>query len=75
MPKRSGMKANARVGAVLAQLRKEESAASLPRRYQMSERTLFRWRDAFLEAGKGGLVEGEAKPEESSPKTHPVRST
>lgn len=68
MPKRSALKPEARVEVVLALLRKEESAASLARRYQVSEQTLYRWRDTFLEAGKSGLVKGEAKPEESSRK-------
>lgn len=68
MPKRSALKPEARVEVVLALLRKEESAAALARRYQVSEQTLYRWRDAFLEAGKSGLVKGEAKPEESSRK-------
>lgn len=68
MPKRSELKAETRVEAVLALLRKEEPASVLARRYQVSEPTLYRWRDIFLEAGKSGLVKGEAKPEESSRK-------
>jgi len=68
MPKRSALKAEARVEVVLALLRKEDSAAALARRYQVSKQTLYRWRDAFLEAGRSGLVKGEAKPEESTRK-------
>ena len=68
MPKRSALKAESRVEVVLALLRKEECAAALARRYQVSEQTLYRWRDIFLEAGKSGLVKGEVKPEESSRK-------
>jgi transposase-like protein len=66
MPKRSELKSETRVEAVLALLRKEEPASVLARRYQVSEQTLYRWRDIFLEAGKSGLVKGEAKPDESS---------
>lgn len=66
MPKRSGLKVEERVEVVLALLRKEESVAALARRYQVSEQTLYRWRDAFLEAGKAGLSKGEAKPSETS---------
>lgn len=66
MPRRSELKAETRVEAVLALLRKDESAAALARRYQVSEQTLYRWRDTFLEAGKGGLVKGEGKADESA---------
>jgi transposase-like protein len=66
MPKRSELSAETRVEVVLALLRKEESAAALARRYQVSEQTLYRWRDAFLEAGKSVLVKGESKSDDSS---------
>jgi transposase-like protein len=62
MAKKSELKAGERVEAVLALLRREESAAALARRYQVSEVTLYRWRDVFLAAGKAGL----AKPEGSA---------
>lgn len=61
MPRRSELKAETRVEAVLALLRKDESAAALARRYQVSEQTLYRRRDTFLEAGKSGLVKREAR--------------
>lgn len=66
MPKRSELKLETRMEVVLALLRKEEPAATLARRYQVSEQTLYRWRDIFLEAGKSGLAKGEAKPDDSS---------
>ena len=66
MPKRSELKSETRVEAVLALLRKEEPASTLARRYQVSEQTLYRWRDIFLEAGKSGLAKGESRPDESS---------
>lgn len=59
MAKKSELKAEERLEAVLALLRREESAAVLARRYQVSEVTLYRWRDVFLAAGKAGL----GKPE------------
>lgn len=62
MARKSELKAEERVEAVLALLRREESAAALARRYQVSEVTLYRWRDVFLAAGKAGL----AKPEGSA---------
>jgi transposase-like protein len=55
MAKKSELKPETRVEMVLALLRKEETAAALSRRYQVSEQSLYRWRDAFLEAGKAGL--------------------
>ena len=66
MPKRSSLKLEERVEVVLCLLRKEETAAALARRYQVSEQTLYRWRDAFLEAGKQGLSKGESGPSEAS---------
>ncbi len=61
MAKKSELKAEERLEVVLALLRREESAAALSRRYQVSEVTIYRWRDAFLAAGKTGL----AKPDGS----------
>jgi len=43
---------------VLAFLRREEPAAKLARRYGVSEPTLYRYRDQFLEAGKSALADG-----------------
>jgi transposase-like protein len=59
MPKKSELKAETRVEIVLALLRREEPVAVLSRRYQVSEQTIYRWRDQFLEAGKAGLLKGE----------------
>ena len=62
MARKSELKAEERLEVVLAVLRREESAAALARRYQVSEVTIYRWRDAFLAAGKASL----AKPEGSA---------
>jgi len=45
--------------AVLMLLRKQEPAAVLARRYGVSEPTLYRWRDEFLEGGKAALANGK----------------
>lgn len=42
--------------AVLMLLRKQEPAAVLARRYGVSDPTLYRWRDEFLEGGKAALA-------------------
>lgn len=44
-----------RLELVLALLRKEASGSELARRFGVSEPTMYRWRDEFLEAGKQGL--------------------
>ena len=59
MPRQSELKPEERVEVVLALLRREEPAAALARRHQVSEATIYRWRDAFLAGGKAAV----AKPE------------
>lgn len=44
--------------AVLSLLRREEPAAAIARRYEMSENTLYRLRDRFLQGGKAALKAG-----------------
>ena len=53
MGRRSSVAVEDRVEAVLAMLRKEEPVAVLSRRYSVSEQTLYRWRDEFVEGGQG----------------------
>ncbi len=55
MPKKTGLTAKAKKEAVLRLLRREEPAAKIARRCGISEQTLYRYRDAFLEAGQAGL--------------------
>ena len=58
MAKRMELDVAQRTEVVLALLRREEPAAKLARRYGISEPTLYRYRDQFLEAGKAGLADG-----------------
>lgn len=62
MAKKSELKVEERVAVVLSLLRKEEPVAALSRRYQVSEQTLYRWRDEFLAGGKERLSKG-SEPE------------
>ena len=66
MPKHSRLPVEERVEVVLALLRKEEPAAVLARRYQVSEQTLYRWRDEYMEAGRNRLAKKEAGAGEES---------
>ena len=59
MPRRSELSVEQRREAVLALLRREEPAAQLARRFGVSEQSLYRWRDEFLEAGAAALAKGK----------------
>lgn len=61
MGKQSKVEVGQRREAVLSLLRKEETAAAIARRYQVSEPTLYRWRDAFLSGGEAALAQGQGK--------------
>ena len=54
-----------RFEAVMALLRREESAAKLSRRYGMCEATLYRLRDEFLSGGKEALSRQKGKSADS----------
>ncbi len=56
MGRQSGLTVEQRTEAVLSLLRREEPVAKIARRYGISEPTLYRYRDVFLEAGKAGLA-------------------
>ena len=47
--------------AVMSLLRREEPGAKIARRFGISEPTLYRYRDLFLDAGKAGLAGGNGK--------------
>ena len=56
MGKQSKLTDSQKVELVLTLLRGEESAAKLARRFGVSEQTVYRYRDAFLEGGRAGLA-------------------
>lgn len=56
MPKRANITAAQRREIVLALVRREEPAAQLARRWGISEKSLYRWRDNFLAAGEAALA-------------------
>lgn len=58
MGRKSELPLESRIEAVLAVLRKDEPMSIIARRYQVSEVTLSRWRDGFLEGGKAGIAGG-----------------
>jgi len=66
MPKHSKLPVEERVEPVLALLRKEKTAAVLARRNQVSEQTLYRWRDEYMEGGRNRLAKKEAGAGEES---------
>ena len=59
MARKSELSVEHRIGAVLSLLRREEAAHLIARRYGVSEDTLYRWRDQFLEGGKASLRNGK----------------
>ena len=58
MGKRTELDVPGRTEAVLALLRREEPAAKIARRHGISEQTLYRYREQFLEGGKAALADG-----------------
>ncbi len=61
MGKQCNVDLKGRREAVLSLLRREETAAVISRRYQVSEATLYRWRDEFLAAGEAAIGNGKGK--------------
>lgn len=61
MGKQSRLTIAQRTAAALSLIRKEEPAAKIARRYGISEPTLYRYRDLFLEGGKAGIASGDGK--------------
>ena len=56
MGRKVGLDVTQQVEAVLALLRREEPAGVIALRYGISENTLYRLRERFLEGGKAGLA-------------------
>ena len=52
MARKSKLNARERQEVVLMLLRREEPAAALARRYGVSENTLYKWREQFVEGGR-----------------------
>ena len=66
MGKKSKLSDAEKLEVVLMLLRREEPAAVLARRYGISDPTLYRWRDEFLEGGKAALANGKNATKGSS---------
>jgi transposase len=61
MGKQSNLTIEQRTEAALSLIRREEPATKIARRYGISEPTLYRYRDLFLEGGKAGISSGPGK--------------
>ena len=61
MAKKNGLSAEKRTELVLAVLRKEDTVANLARRYGVSEQSVYRWREEFVDGGKQRLSSGKGK--------------
>jgi transposase-like protein len=73
MGKRLDIDDQRKLEAVLSLLRREEPAASVARRYSMSDNTLYRFRDLFLQSGKAALKAGRKGADSSSPEAANLR--
>jgi transposase len=65
MGKKSTLPPEKRAALVLRLLSKEEPAAQIARRAGVSEQTLYRWREDFLNAGKQALAGRGAEREQA----------
>ena len=66
MGKKSKVEDSEKREAVLMLLRQQEPAAVLAWRYGVSDPTLYRWRDLFLEGGKAALAGEKEGPNGST---------
>jgi transposase len=66
MPRKSDRKPEERVEVVLALLRRAGDSGALARRYQVSEATIYRWRDQFVAAGTAGVGMPESAGDQAS---------
>jgi len=60
MAKSNEISLQQRAEIVMALLRREEPAAVLAKRYGISDKTLYRWRDEFINAGTTGISSTKA---------------
>ena len=58
MSRRTSHTDRERAEKLIRLLTKEECAANLAREAGISEPTLYRWREQFIEAGRAGLADG-----------------
>ncbi|MEJ2090325.1 MAG: transposase [Gammaproteobacteria bacterium] len=65
MGKKSTLSTEQRAQLVVRMLSKEEPAAQIARRAGISEQTLYRWRDDFLDGGKEALNGRGTKSEQA----------
>ena len=65
MGQRSKLSGEQRMQLVLRLLSKEEPAAQIARRAGISEQTLYRWRDEFIQGGKQALNGRGTKAEQA----------
>lgn len=72
MAKKSELSVQQRLEIVMMILRKEEPISVLSRRFKVSENTLHRWKDDFLEGGKSALSYGRGKSK-TDPKTERIQ--
>jgi transposase-like protein len=70
MGKRTELNVTDRTEAVLTMMRREEPAAKIARRFEISEQTLYRYREQFLEGGKAALANGRRG--KADPRDHEV---
>ena len=61
MPKRMTLTADQRTEAVMSLLRREEPASAIARRYGISEPSLYRLRDQFLDGGKRAMARSSGR--------------
>lgn len=68
MPKRMALTVDERSEAVMSLLRREESAAAIARRYGISEQSLYRLRDQFLDGGKQAMARASGRKTDAKQK-------
>ena len=74
MAKKSDLPITQRREAVLALLRREESATQIARRWGISDATLYRWRDEFLAGGEAALANGKGGTDARAREIRELRS-
>ncbi|MFW6033298.1 MAG: helix-turn-helix domain-containing protein [Phycisphaeraceae bacterium] len=68
MPKRMALTTEQRTEAVMSLLRREEPASAIARRYGISEPSLYRLRDQFLDGGKQAMAQASGRKTDAKEK-------